>query len=560
MDQAQRRVLAIAWQLAVAHRMRIARIVAVSLAASTLAMLQPYLSMIVLDAGALAGNLRVLAASGLAMLLAPLLGIALEAHNGADHLELSSHVLFRLRERVFAHLQALPQAYYARVGAGELAARFDGDLAEVQRFAVDAPLALLGGAFNLALLVALMAWLHPLLAAVVMATVPLQLAATWRRRRGIEAATRDVRERAAGVSAYFLDSLRMVKLIQSTNAEEKRLAGLRQRHDHYLEALRAARRSGFAVGAWQRLSNAVSMALVTAVGSWLLMKGEASVGVLVAFVAYAARASMPVNTVLGAWSGWQRARVSFSRVAELLDAPTARPVAPAGRHLPATGPGALEFRNVGYRLEAGGDVLRNASFNIVAGSKTVLSGASGGGKSTLADMLQGHVAPHQGAILIDGVDIAQVSLAELRRCVAVVDQEPLFLPGTVADNLRHVRPGAADAELEAALAQAGIDTGRVALDRPLGAAGAALSRGERMRVALARAILQQPTILVLDETTSAVDIALAQSIMASVDRVFAGRTRIVITHDRRLAGPADAVAVLRNGRIAWEGATHADAG
>lgn len=547
MEQGQRRVLAIAWPLVTSHRGHLLRIVALAWAASLMAMLIPFLSMVLIDAGALAGNMQVLAGSCIAMLLVPLLGLAFESWNRFGYLELSSHVLFRLREQVFAHLQSLSQNYYSRVGFGDLAARFDGDLAEVQRFVVDAPLALIGGVFNLVLLAALMIWLHPLLAAVVLATLPFQVAATWMRRRGMEAAIRAVRERATALSAFFLDSLRAVKLIQSTNTEAARLAGLRAHHDQYQIALRESQQAGFMIGALQRLSGTFAMALVIGAGGWLLMNGQTSVGVLVAFVAYAARASGPVNTLIGIYSGWQRARVSLARVGELLDAPTQRPTADAGCLLPQGSRGAVEFRAVCYRHQSGVDVLRDASFSIAAGSKIVLLGASGGGKSTLADLLRGHFAPQSGVILIDGVDIASVELASLRRCVAVVDQEPVFLPGTVADNLRHVLPAASDAELLLALSQAGLD---IALERSIGASSAALSRGERMRLALARAILLAPAILVLDETTSAVDAELALSIMQSVDLIFAGRTRMVITHDRRLAGPAaDAVCLLRGGRM-----------
>jgi ATP-binding cassette, subfamily B, bacterial len=547
MEQGQRRVLAMAWPLVMAHPRRAARIVALSCAVSLTGMVLPYLSKVLIDSGAMAGNMNVLVATCAAMLLLPLLGLAFESWNRFDYLELSSHVLFRLREQVFAHLQSLSQNYYSRVGFGDLTARFDGDLAEVQRFVVDAPLALIGGVFNLLLLTLLMFWLHPLLAVLVLATIPLQAVSTWWRRRGIESSTRSVRERASALSAYFLDSLRAVKMIQSTNTEDARLAGLRSHHDDYQAALRVSHQAGFMIGALQRVSGTFAMALVIAAGGWLLMKGETSVGVLVAFVAYAARASGPVNTLLGIYSGWQRARVSLSRVSELLDAPTTRPAGNGSADLrPEAWQGAVEFRNVSYRHESGIDVLQAASFSIAAGSKIVLLGKSGDGKSTLADLLRGHFAAQAGAILIDGVDIAAVGLPSLRRCVAVVDQEPQFLPGSVAANLRHVRPHATDAELMAALAQAGLD---MPLERALGAACPALSRGERMRLALARAILLQPSILILDETTSAVDRELALSIMDTVDTIFSSRTRIVITHDRQLAGRADAVCLLRAGRI-----------
>lgn len=556
MDQAQRRVLAIAWPLVASRPASVLRLVALAWAASSLGMLVPWLAKVLIDSGAMAGDMRVLAGTCAAMLLLPLLGLALESWNRFGYVELSSHVLFRLREQVFAHLQTLSQNFYSRVGFGDLAARFDGDLAEVQRFVVDAPLALVGGLFNLALLVGLMVWLHPVLALLVLATLPLQLGATWSRRRGVEAATRRVREQAAALSGYFLDSLRAVKLIQSNNAQAQRAAGLRDHHERYQAALRGSHQAGFVIGALQRISGTFSMALVIGAGGWLLMDGQASVGVLVAFVAYAGRASGPLNTLIGIYSGWQRARVSLGRVGELLGAPTERRAGAAGAPLARHPRGAIEFRRVSFRHESGAEVLRDASFSIAAGSKVALLGASGAGKSTLCDLLRGHFAPHAGAILIDGLDIAGIDLASLRSCVAVVDQEPVFLPGTVADNLRQVRPGAGDAELLFALRRAGIAIG---LERSLGAASALLSRGERLRLALARAILRAPSILVLDETTSGVEREVALAVMASVDRVFAGCTRIVITHDLALAGTVDAVCVLRGRRVVqWRGeAAHA---
>ena len=143
--------------------------------------------------------------------------------------------------------------------------------------------------------------------------------------------------------------------------------------------------------------------------------------------------------------------------------------------------------------------------------------------------------------------------------MSVVEQEPVFFPGTVADNLRYVAPGAGDGEIRAAMAAAGLDLERVAPDRQLGAASFALSRGERMRLALARAILQQPAVLVLDETTSSVDRTLALSIMGCVDRIFAGKTRIVISHGPLLAGAVDQVCVLRCGQVSTDSAELDDA-
>lgn len=535
------------------------RVALLSCVASLLALAQPWLAMVLVDDGALAGNLRTLVIACALMLFMPLLGLALEAVTRFDYLAVSSHVLFALRERVFDHLQQRSPAFYAQVGYGDLVARFDGDLAEVQRFAVDGPLAVLNGVFNLLALGGLLALLSPLLALLVLAMVPVQLLVTLRHRTRMEDTTTDVRREATRLSAYFLDSLRALKLIQSSNAEGARLDGLRRRHADYYGALRTAQQAGFALSAWQRLAGLCGTALVFGIGGYLLATREISVGVLLAFVIYAARAAAPVQTLLGVIAGWQRARVAVARLAELLDAPAPGGVS-AGASVaavPLVGPttlpmpvrGTLTLDGVHFAHRDGRVVLGDATLHIDAGHKVVIVGASGEGKSTLADLLLGHLQPTAGTLALDGVPLPTIPVAVLRRHVAVVDQEPAFLPGTVADNLRIVAPDASDDALVAALRDAGLGEHELAPGTPVGAAVAALSRGQRLRLALARALLQRPAVLILDETTSAVDRDMEQQLLATIDRRFAGCTRLIITHHPQAATDADAIWRLQAGRF-----------
>lgn len=529
------------------RRALLARIALLSCVASLLALAQPWLAKVLVDDGALAGDLRVLAGACLLMLLMPLVGLALEAGTRFDYLALSSQLLFGLRERVFAHLQRLSPVYYARVGYGDLVARFDGDLAEVQRFAVDGPLAVVNGLFNLAALCLLLGLLSPSLALVALATVPLQLAVSLRHRRRIEDDTGEVRRQSTLLSGYFLDSLRAIKLIQSSNGEAARLDGLKARHGAYYAALRAVQQTGFALSAKQRVLGLCGTALVFGAGGYLLATQQISVGVLLAFVIYAARSGAPVQTLLGVLAGWQRARVSLARLAELLAEGGA--ASDEGRSLPTPVRG--EIRLAGVHFSHGDErcLLQDADLLLPAGSKTVIVGASGGGKSTLADLLLGHLRPSAGRLCLDGIDLSTVALAELRRHVAVVDQEPLFFPGSVADNLRVVAPAASDEELRAALLDAGLAPAELDLASSVGAASAALSRGQRMRLALARASLQRPAVLILDETTSAVDHAMERRLLATVDRRFGHCTRIVITHHPLAVSETDASYCLLHGRF-----------
>jgi ATP-binding cassette, subfamily B, bacterial len=190
----------------------------------------------------------------------------------------------------------------------------------------------------------------------------------------------------------------------------------------------------------------------------------------------------------------------------------------------------------------------------------LLVGPSGGGKSTLADLLAGHLHPDTGHILLDGVAISQVPPAELRRQVAVVAQEPAFFPGTVAENLRFVRPQADDAELIHLLQAVGLEAAEVHLQTAVGGIGAALSRGQRLRLALARAMLQNPSILILDESTSAVEHDMESQLLALVQQRFSSRTCIFITHHARSSQAWNLVCRLQHGAfvvLGVEGAVNA---
>lgn len=536
------------WRLLAMRRGLVLRVVSLSFVASLLALLQPWMSKVLVDDGALTGNMRVLATAAGLMLLAPLLGLAIESVTRFDYLELSSHVLFGLRERVFEHLQTLSPVYYSRVGFGDLISRFDGDLAEVQRFLVDGPLALFNGLFSLFVVVMLMGFLNlSMMLVVLLAMLPLPLLHSFKKRAAVEGSAREARRQSTRLSNFFMDSLRAVKLIQSSNGEQARMTALKERHGDYYQALKAAQRTGFSLSAGQRVASLVGTTLVFGCGGYLLSIGQITMGILIAFVGYSARVAGPVQTLMGVLAGWQRLRVSLERLSEILDAEPPQLTDAMSAQLPLELRGEITLDDVSFAYEPAKPVLHNASLHIPSGSKVLLVGPSGGGKSTLTDLLLGHFRPDHGRIFIDEVDIAQVFTAELRRRVAVVDQEPAFFPGSVAENLRFIQPQAKDAELLDLLRSVGLEATEVHLQTQVGGVGAALSRGQRLRLALARTILQDPSILVLDETTSAVDQEMERQLLALVYRRFPGRTCLFITHHVRSIQSWDLIFRLNHG-------------
>ncbi len=533
---------------------RLAVVFLLSLGASALALAQPYLTKLLIDDGLLAGDFRTLALVAAAMLAAALLGAGLTALNRWHYVTASGRVLFALRESVYRHLQRLSPAYYARVRAGDVMARLDGDVAEVQRFAVDSALALLNGVLVLCGALALMLSLSWKLSLIAFALLPLQVLLLRVLRPRIEVLTREQRAQAGGISAFLYDRLSAMKLVQSAGAEAREAQGLAGLQADYFTGLRRLQMFNLAATTAPSLLTLLGTVLVFLAGGAMVIEGALTLGTLVAFTAYLARASGPVHTLLGLWVALARARVSLQRVGEIMaEAPAVR--APAEpRCLPREARGGIVLEAVGFRYpgqEAG--VLEAASARLPAGAKVAIAGASGAGKTTLIDLLQRHFDPSAGRITLDGIDLRQLDPGALRRRVAVVAQDSLLIPGSVADNIRYARPEAGAEAIAEAARRAGAADFIAALPQgyatEVGTRGLKLSGGQRQRIALARALLQDPLVLILDEATSGVDSAMERNIAAAIDRLFAGRTRIVIGHRSTLVRDAELAFELAGGRL-----------
>lgn len=540
------------WPLLRERRRQALLVVVLSLASSALALLQPWLLRILIDDGALRADVGAIAWICAFMVAASAIGLLIESVSRFDYLALSSHVLFNLRERVFTELQALPPTFYARTAQGDILARFDGDVAEVQRFFVDAPLALCSGLFSLSIGIALMLSMSPALTLLVLAVAPFQIVAGLAMRGRIEASTRAVREQATRLSSHFLDSLRAMKFVQTTHTGDARLGGLRDLHGQYHAALHANQQAGFRLNALQKAIGTLGNVALLGVGGLFLANGSLTIGVLVAFVVLAPRVAGPLQTIVGVLTGWQRCRVSVARLQDILGQAPRSPSGPGRAMAPDALRGDIVLDRVTFGYDVQRFILKDASACFPGGRKTVLLGPSGEGKSTLIDLLLGHFRPDSGEIRVGGQEIGQLDRAWWRQHVAVVDQEPVFFTGSVRQNLLHVCPTASDQTLIAALVASGYTTSTLAanpLDEAVGAAANRLSRGQRMRLALARAVLQQPDILILDETTSAVDPEMGRRMMVAVDRIFATATRIVITHQPQTVAAGDYACLLRDGQL-----------
>jgi ATP-binding cassette subfamily B protein len=342
--------------------------------------------------------------------------------------------------------------------------------------------------------------------------------------------------------------------VQSMAAEEREAARLNALNRDFLDGLIRLQMTSYFTGAVPGFMTTLSTAIVFIAGGYFVVSGAMTLGSLIAFSVYLTRATGPVQTFLGLYVSYQRARVSLARVAELMAEQPDVEESPTARDLPAETKGDIRLEEVSFAFGGRGKpVLEAIHAHFPAGAKIGIRGASGVGKSTLIDLLQRIYDPSVGCITLDGIDLKDLKLATLRRTVAVVAQDIQLLRGDIAENIRYARPDASGAEVEAAAKQAGLHEFILTLPEgyktEAGSRGTALSGGQRQRIAIARAILLEPQVLVLDEATSAVDSDTERQIVDAIDKVFATRTRILISHRADVIEGCDMIFDLKDGKL-----------
>jgi ABC-type multidrug transport system fused ATPase/permease subunit len=506
-----------------------------------------WLFKLVVDDVLVPAELAPLVLLGAAMAGFALVGAALSFGDEYASTWVGERFTLALRAKLFRHLQDLEPDALDRRRHGDVLARLTGDLHAIETLLLNALAEAVQAAARLLFFAGalfLLSWKLALASLIVIP--PLYWAA---KRFGTLArrAARERRRRSGSVGAVLEEALANTALVQSANAqgrEQKRLA--RENEGAVAAELAGTRVAGLFAPVIDLIELAGAI-LIIALGTWALSTGDLTLGGLLAFLAYLSQLYRPLRDLSRLYQQVFEATAGAERVIELLDTTprvTERPDALAL----GTARGRFELRDVHCAYPGGNLALTGVSLVLSPGRSVALVGASGAGKSTLAKLAVRFMDPDAGAVRLDGHDVRDLTLESLRRNVALLLQDAPLIDGSVRDNVAYGRPEASDTDILAALATAGLHA-ELELDTPVGQRGRALSGGQRRRVAMARALLQDAPVLILDEPTAGLDPEAAQRLIGPLKELMRDRATLLITHDHTLAAAADETVVLADGRV-----------
>jgi ATP-binding cassette subfamily B protein len=526
---------------------RLALVLIISLASTALSLYLPLLSRDLVDGALIDRDASSLVRVVVIFIAATLAGFVLNVISGLRYTRVSADILFDMRLAMFRHLQRLSPRFYARTRLGDIMSRINNDIGEIQQVAAEATLAWVGNVLFLVGAVVALVWLDVRLFLISMIAMPLSLGALiWYRKR-LEGRIAELRDRSSDIGSFLIESVQAMRLVVAANAHGREATKFQRRNDAFVASLMAMQRMTYLAGGLPGLLLSAGMAAVFLYGGHRVIEGTMTAGTFVAFMAYQMRLMAPAQSLMGLYTSIASARVSLARVCEILDTPPEVVERPDATPLGASR-GAISFESVSFSHDRGARTIDRLSFRAAPGEVIALVGPSGGGKSTVADLLVRFVDPDDGTIRLDGHDLRDLRVEDLRRHVVVVDQTPVILHASIADNLRYGCPEASADDLARVMKAVGLD-GFVArlpegYGTVVGERGSALSAGERQRLAIARALLADPAVLVLDEPTAALDPATEHDVVAGYEAAMQGRTTILITHRPEPARRADRIVLV----------------
>lgn len=461
-----------------------------------------------------------------------------------------------LRQDAYEHAQRLDMSFFEANSSGQLVATMNDDVNQLERFLDGGANAMIQVAVTVVAVGAVFFVLSPLIALLAFTPIPLIIWGAFYFQRKAGPLYADVREKVGDLSSRLANNLGGIATIKSFTAEQREAKRLKDASEAYVDANRRAIRISSAFIPVIRMAILAGFLATFTVGGMMALEGSLNVGAYGVLVFLTQRLLWPLTGLAEVIDLFERAMASTRRILDLL----AEPVNvrdDAGKSLEQPVRGKVSFNQVSFRYAGSGAGIQDITLSVPAGNTLALVGATGSGKSTLIKLLLRFYDPSHGDIRIDGQPIREVSLKSLRDAIGLVSQDVYLFEGSIRDNLAYGKPDASEEEIidaaRTAEAWSFIEALPEGLDTPVGERGIRLSGGQRQRLSLARALLKNPPILVLDEATSAVDNETEAAIQRSLKRIGHNRTVIMIAHRLSTIVDADTIAVVENGRIVEEG-------
>jgi len=470
--------------------------------------------------------------------------------------------MYDLRKEIFAHMQRLPMSFFDRSPIGRLVTRATTDVDALNDLFASGVVAMLN---DFVFLFGLIAWLFilkPVLALATLSPLPFMIVLTYVFRNQVRDANRRIRTAIARINAFLQEHISGMAVVQLFNREKKSREQFREFNRNYLNAYKDAIYAyAYFMPGVEFLSMA-GVALLYWVGGARVISGTIDIGVLFAFMLYAQRFYRPIQDLSDKFNILQTAMAASERIFTLLDQPVTIASPASVRELPAPR-GEIEFRNVWFAYNGGGNpkddewVLRDVSFRVEPGQTLAIVGHTGAGKTTIIQLLLRFYDIQRGQILLDGVDIREMDLQDLRRLFGIVLQDPFLFTGTLESNVKLGTQSIDRAAVIRALREVGlgpfIDSAAKGIETPVNERGGGLSVGQRQLVSFARALAHNPKFLILDEATSSVDTKTELLIREALDRLLSGRTAVVIAHRLSTIQHAHRILVFHKGRLREQG-------
>jgi ABC-type multidrug transport system fused ATPase/permease subunit len=468
--------------------------------------------------------------------------------------------IFDLRVRLYDHLQKLSLAFYERTSTGELMSRVTNDVNALEQFVTHGVALTLVDFLRLLGASVVLLVLNSRLALVILIPLPVMGIGLWIFNHRARPIYRRVRDRLGDINASLQDKLTGIRVVQAFDREEEEARHFREVSRSYLQVRVEAIRTWSVFFPALHFLSALGGALVLGFGARMVVNGQLTLGTLVAFLSYIISFYEPLRRLTEVDNTFQQAIAAGERIFELLDAKSEIQDVPGATVLDDI-EGKVVFEHVHFRYGEGDRVLEDVGFHVAPGEMVALVGPSGAGKTSIANLLCRFYDPESGRVLVDGHDLREVQVQSLRKHIAVVLQDTFLFNTTVRENLRYGKPDASEEEMvraaKTAYAHAFIRDLPAGYDTEIGERGVKLSGGQKQRLALARAILADPRILILDEATSAVDAEAEYLIQQALEEVLKGRTALVIAHRLSTIREADRIVALEEGRIREVG-SHTD--